>query len=340
MSKLHYFQRYSQKENVVTNNTLLLLSRLYAHDPSYLEAFLNDLVETQEPIEVGPTFTQQVSSGGGIPDGSIDQASFKLVVETKTQTGAKLDQLKQHLKAFSGEETKVLILLTPTEQDEKFKDALREKVKEFNLKEENRGREVVEVCTTFDHVIRSFGGSLADHDHEMRALLEDYEDFCSCEGLLQRTRSRMRAVPCGKTFDDNVELEIYYQPVHRSSRQHDYLGIYKQKNVRHIGRVEKVVSADLVNGEVRGDKELAPEEKGRIQEAIHRAESLYGYRISTGHKFYLISGLSETSFEKVSPGGLPSQRYFDLVDELSLDNEKQLPDVPEIARLLASKSWR
>lgn len=38
MSKVHYYRRYSQPENVATNNTLLLLSRLYAHDSYYLEA--------------------------------------------------------------------------------------------------------------------------------------------------------------------------------------------------------------------------------------------------------------------------------------------------------------
>ncbi len=60
MSKVHYFQRYSQRENVATNNTLLLISRLYAHEPSYLEAFLNDLVETGA-LEVGPSFIQQAT---------------------------------------------------------------------------------------------------------------------------------------------------------------------------------------------------------------------------------------------------------------------------------------
>lgn len=38
MSKVHYFRRYSQPEYVATNNTLLLLSRLYAHASYYLEA--------------------------------------------------------------------------------------------------------------------------------------------------------------------------------------------------------------------------------------------------------------------------------------------------------------
>ena len=31
--KIHYFQRYYEKENVATANTMLLLSRLYAYSP-------------------------------------------------------------------------------------------------------------------------------------------------------------------------------------------------------------------------------------------------------------------------------------------------------------------
>ncbi len=40
MSEIHYFQRYSQKENVITNNTLLLFSRLYNHSPQKFNLFL------------------------------------------------------------------------------------------------------------------------------------------------------------------------------------------------------------------------------------------------------------------------------------------------------------
>jgi len=40
MSTIHYFQRYSQKENMVTNNTMLLFSRLYHHSTNQFNQFL------------------------------------------------------------------------------------------------------------------------------------------------------------------------------------------------------------------------------------------------------------------------------------------------------------
>lgn len=44
MSKIHYFQRYSQKENVVTNNTMLLFSRLYSNYPFRFECVVGSLL--------------------------------------------------------------------------------------------------------------------------------------------------------------------------------------------------------------------------------------------------------------------------------------------------------
>ena len=58
MSSIHYFQRYSQPENVDTNNTLLLLSRLYHESPNKFKAFLNDLLNDYD-IEAGIQFNKQ-----------------------------------------------------------------------------------------------------------------------------------------------------------------------------------------------------------------------------------------------------------------------------------------
>ena len=42
--KLHYFQRYHSKENVVTANTMLLLSRLYSYDTNKFFRFLSNFL--------------------------------------------------------------------------------------------------------------------------------------------------------------------------------------------------------------------------------------------------------------------------------------------------------
>ena len=74
MSNVHYFQRFSQRENVDTNNTLLLLSRIQVSDPRLLRNVLAELfadIELGRPgFEVGVQFSQQTSApSGSVPDG-------------------------------------------------------------------------------------------------------------------------------------------------------------------------------------------------------------------------------------------------------------------------------
>jgi hypothetical protein len=45
--KIYYFQRYHSKENVITGNTMLLISRLYHYSPSKFHVFVNSLVGGQ-----------------------------------------------------------------------------------------------------------------------------------------------------------------------------------------------------------------------------------------------------------------------------------------------------
>ena len=46
MSKIHYFQRYSSPENVVTNNTLHLLERIYSYSPEKASQLLRSRLKT------------------------------------------------------------------------------------------------------------------------------------------------------------------------------------------------------------------------------------------------------------------------------------------------------
>src|SRR5674476_558095 len=110
MSKIHYFQRYSSIENTVTNNTLQLLARIYDYSPVQTSKLLSDIVGV--PVEIGIEIYQQERAGESIPDGTIIQRSFKVLVESKVDSGVSEDQLLRHSKTFAGEAQKILLLLT------------------------------------------------------------------------------------------------------------------------------------------------------------------------------------------------------------------------------------
>lgn len=80
--KIHYFQRYHEKENVATANTMLLLSRLYSYSPDKFfkllkNKFFSDSFNPELIIDL------QTKSDACVPDATITQDSFKIVVETK-----------------------------------------------------------------------------------------------------------------------------------------------------------------------------------------------------------------------------------------------------------------
>ena len=100
MQRVHYFQRCSKVEDVVTNNALLLLSRIQHLDPRMFQQVLRQLLWPEELL-VGAELSQQVTTTHGVLDGVIRQRSFQVVGETKWHAKSDAPQLAKHLDAFA-----------------------------------------------------------------------------------------------------------------------------------------------------------------------------------------------------------------------------------------------
>jgi hypothetical protein len=131
--KIHYFQRYHQKENVATANTMLLLSRLYQYSSDNFFRFLKSEFFSNS-FEPEIVFKLQEKSAKSIPDATISQESFKIVVETKMRDWFYSDQLMRHLESFSDEKYKVMITLAP-ELMEAVVDGYSDQFKNYHLKQ-------------------------------------------------------------------------------------------------------------------------------------------------------------------------------------------------------------
>ena len=83
--RISQFQKYSQKENTVTNNVLLMLSRLNDLNVNYYKSIIERLNEDnkQQLYFPQPIFSQQVGIANGIIDGQIEVKSSKILIETK-----------------------------------------------------------------------------------------------------------------------------------------------------------------------------------------------------------------------------------------------------------------
>jgi hypothetical protein len=336
MRSVHYFPRYSQPENAVTNNALLLLLRLHEFSRYKFENLIEAICDSAD-VQFSPEwlgFKQQVGTGVSVVDGFIAQDSVKIAVETKLHGSFSMDQLNRHLNLFSTEQHKLLIALSPS-----LDPGLTAIFASNQTNASKKGVEIVH--TTFENLIGLAKSQLSQHDEEMLTLIEDFENFCSEMELLPSDEFTIFVPPCGKSQLDNETLRLYYCPENRTIRRARYLGIYAKKHVTAIGRIAKIATC-IVNPkahtvvETKNGVSLNASEKQRILEATIKAQD-YGWNIESDHKFYLCDDWAPTAFEKTSNYGIQNRRYFDLRKELGPNPPKTLN---EIAKALESRTWK
>lgn len=338
MTSIHYFPRYSQRENFVTNNSLLLLSRLYEFNRfkfAKLLGFLCAESEVEAP-DIGLQFSQQIGTAASIVDGYISQRSFYVAVETKLGETFHIDQLKRHLSIFrDGREQQYLLLLSKSESP--LTSAQQKALNEALPK----GVDVLQA--SFETLINYVKTCLSEFDEEMLALVLDFEAFCSSLNLLSTDRHTIFIPPCSRSYKENIKYRLYYCPSTWSRRKAKYLGIYANRAVRAIGEIKTIVACN-VDPQAQTVDVLESEGDALTTDGIQRilgvAEEAFknnGWDLTTNTKFYLCSDMAPTDFKKSTSGGIMGHRYLDLKDVLKHD----LPnDLPELASQLRSRAWK
>lgn len=337
MSAIHYFPRYSSKENAATNNTLLLLLRLYQYNRYKFEKLMEILGAEQDvPLpSFGLEFNQQTGTEKSVLDGFLSQESIKIAVETKLGTKFGIEQLKNHLTIFKDEQHKFLILLNPS-SDSRLDSQIAA------IRDHAAPENIQVIHSTFGDVVQAARKCLSDYDEEMIALVEDYESFCSDSGLLPRDQYTIFVPPCGKSLDENIRYRLYYCPITRSIRNTKYLGVYAKKTIQAIGKITKVVACDVDLGkktvkEHKDQQKLTESEKQRVLDASKAAEK-HGWDLSWDHRFFLCDEMVKTNFPKGSPGSMMGRRYIDIQDILG---DQKIPNnLGELGTLLRKHKWK
>ena len=327
MSKIHYFQRYSSKENTVTNNTLQLLARIYSYSPSKASEFLTDL--TGEPIEIGIEINQQERAKQAIPDGQVIQRGFKILVESKVDASPDINQLLRHAKTFSGKDQKILILLTRRPL---------EAYKTKRIKRQISPREVIFSNITYEDICKKAKKLFEEYEHEMRDLVDDYEEYCNDGGLFDQSKHFMRIVPCGQSLEINKRHGIYFHPSNRGYTKHRFLGIYKDKTVQAIWKVDSIFDVNYKDGKLKKtlvEGRATNDYDKKLVEIIRDAQEECSYAIEVGHRVFCGQPI-ETNYEKSSPHGIQGHRNVNLKEVLGDFNDE---DVGGIAESLREKTW-
>lgn len=334
--KVHYFQRYHKGEDVATANTMLLVSRLYTYSSNKFFQFLKDQFFSDIDFEPELSFILQDSGTESVPDATISQPSFKLVIETKLTDWFYKEQLIKHFGKFKNEEYKALITLSTDFMEPKKKSMIDQAISEYNEKHQTN---IIHVNTTFMTLAQGIQDVITDHDYEMQDVLDDYLDYCHNDKLIMASDAwkTMRMQLAGTTFDFNISENVYYDNINRGFRSHDYLGLYKQKSIKAIGKISAIITATLDEENLQYEcerGELTEQRKQIICKAIKDGKK-YGYEFNT-QRYFFVEKFYETDFKKVTPRAPMGSRIFDLTEILGIS---QLPSTKEIADMLKEKTW-
>lgn len=333
MAEISYFQRFSQRENHVTNNTMLLLKHVYSLGPLRLARVLSTLMDIGvDDLNLGPTFRQQVRANHSVPDAAILQPALEIWVETKLGDDLGDDQIRAHL-AHAGKTDRPLgarFLVGLTRQPisaarlAHFQGLAHEAKVNF-------------VATTFDQIVEAVRGELRPHETETSAILDDYVAFLGGEDLLLTDDRTLAIFPCGTSEAENVEFGMYYEPASRPRKRSVFVGVYARKAVRHIGRVEAVIIADPVDGEMVFSAEVGQLTSARTAQvqAMIAATPYYDLKDQTT-RFYVTSGMQPTCIEKTTPNGIMGFRYLNIA-EREPNTDLRKVDVAALAE--RARSW-
>lgn len=342
MSEVRYFPRYSQQENIVTNNTLLLFRRLYEVSRDAFARFIERLGseddEAAQEVQqisaaIGLTFAQQRGTGKSVVDGWIEQRPLKIAIETKLGSGFWVDQLARHTQALLDcSHNRLLLLLNPSRLISPSIEEVRRQIRSAT------GQGVTVLHVTFADIVSAASECFKDHGVSIGAEITEFERFCDETGLLPIDEFRMFAPPCRASYQENMTFRLYYNSADTFFRGARYLGVYDQKAIRAIGHIARRVVCDVdpESGSVvvhDGDP-VTEDEAKRVVATVERARKR-DWDLARNHQWFICDEWEETEFQKKSKGGIRRQRYFDLRKFVG----EPLPDLKEIAASLRESGW-
>lgn len=334
------FQKYHARENIHSSNAMLMLKNVYNYSPNKFYSFLKGILDKGDNL-FEPQFVAQHKEKDklSVPDGLICQESFKILIEAKEKDNDFTEsQLKAHLEYLNEScDNQYLIALAP-----RFSQNDNNLINELN---KNYGDKIIQV--TYSYICDNLKGLFDEYkDQHIYNLISEFTEYCENEDLTDDSDYKIRMRACGETLDNNVKYGIYYDGEKHSYNGFKYLGLYNDKAVRYIGKIDKIIQSNPVEDKLiltcvenyskKGNTKVTPEEESNILEMIELSPYKDAFS-KYAHNFFLVDKFVETKYQKTSPGGLFTYLRNIDIREFKLDKNAS---VETIADELNGKEWK
>ena len=341
MSSISYFQRYSQRENHLTNNILLMLRHLYRDSPTNFANTITKL--TDKKCNVGIEFQQQVAQRNRFCyDGSMIQHPIDITIETKRLPKLNRQQIEDYVKEISYvrgptyaqlDGVAILVGLTTREIDQTEYDYLSRFAKERN---------VHFAALSFQRLLDILKEACVDNTSNLAEIYHDFEEYLLEEGVLEK--DIMKAFPCGGTLEFNKRHRMYTVGADTTRYINArFVGFYHDKCISHIGEVMKIVEgtyrSQTRNFEVC--EILSPGGDALDSDEINRIRSMNDdHKELADHcfRYFLLGDVFSTTFRKETPYALQRVKNFVLSDWVD-DYQNGESTVKDVALALSDKNW-
>jgi len=336
MSKISLFTDYHQTENTLTNHCGLILKLLYEENPKSFEEVVTNLINTDKPFEVRPTFEQQRKLSKSVTDLIIKQPSFSILIETKRFDWFHKGQIDRHIEGFDNKtDYKILFLLSNFEEDN-FEDKFAEQIEEAKKTEIN----VILQPLSFEKLVYELEKS--EHSENFGKFLAEFKDYLDKKGMFPKWKYLLDVVNCASTIHEVKEQNVFMCPNTGGVYSHKrakYFGGYKYKNVEYIHEIKAVVIVEkdmdeatvLMNNFDLDPNDLINEAKQKINIWDYRKNEIKQRSLQV----FLLQNPFLANFRKSSSGGMYSNKkyFFDIAKKLNAKNSK------ELAEQLRDKNW-
>jgi hypothetical protein len=334
MSKISLFTDYHQTENTLTNHCGLILKLLYEENPKSFEEVITNLINTDKPFEVRPTFEQQRKLKKSVTDLIIRQPSFSILIETKRFDWFHKGQIDRHIEGFDVKTNyKILFLLSNFEEDN-IEDKFAEQI------EEAKKVDVILQPLTFEKLVDELEKS--EHSDNFSRFLSEFKEYLDKKGYFPTWRYLLDVVNCASTIHEVREQNVFMCPNTGGVYSHKrakYFGGYKYKNVEFIHEIKAIVIIEKDMDEATvlwknydiENEDLINEAKQKINIWDYRKEEIKQRSLQV----FLLQNPHLANYRKISSGGMYSNKryFFDIAKNPIANNSKELADK------LFNKTW-